>query len=222
MEWRCLVSYQEYLVSETVVRCSLIWSDESHGHFDVIEGLVPTWSNINADTILWRMEAPGQLLGSSVWDWGPFWCDDRISSFMIRCECIPFQCNVFTHGRMYVQSLSDKMRLDISAEPFWRDVFTHGQMWVLCLSDNMGLDVSAVPFQQDEVGCKCKAFSMWCACTWSNISAEPFWQDEVRSECWAFLTRWGQMWVLGVPFWQDVVGCKSWAGHYNLSVRYKC
>ena len=43
----------------------------------------------------------------------------------------------------------------------------------------------------------------------------------VRYEWWAFLTRWGQMWVLGVSFWQDEVRCKSWEGHSDLSVRYK-
>ena len=120
-----------------------------------------------------------------------------------------------------MQSLSNKMRSDVSAKPFRQDEVGCKCWAILARCVYTWSDVSAVPFRQDGVGCKCRAFSMQCAYTWSNISAEPFWQDEVRCEWWAFLTRWGQMWVLGVSFWHDEVRCKSWAGHSDLSVRYK-
>ena len=83
-----------------------------------------------------------------------------------------------------------------------------------------------------------------------DVSADPFWHDEVRCNCRSFLTRWGQMWLLGlsdmgfgcVPpmvrcecwacLYDMVLGCvppmvrcKRWVGLYDMvhsMVRYKC
>ena len=113
---------------------------------------------------------------------------------------------------------------NVSAEPFWQDEVRCKCWAILARCVYTWSDVSVVPFWQDGVGCKCRSFSMQCDCTWLDTSADTFWRDVFthgRCECWVFLTRWGQMWVLGMPFWQDEVRCKSWAGHSNLSVRYK-
>ena len=94
----------------------------------------------------------------SVWDWGPFWCDCRIGSYMIRYKCwIPFLewrhlvsyqeysawCWDSIHSEngatwsatrnphFWTESPSDVVVhtwSDLSVEPFWCDVFTHGWM----------------------------------------------------------------------------------------------
>ena len=58
-------------------------NDETQMNFDMVRGLVPSMvickglailsSRIDVrETTILGMEAPGQLPGSSVWDWGPF------------------------------------------------------------------------------------------------------------------------------------------------------
>ena len=60
-------------------------------HSDVTVGLVATWSYISSECHSWNGGTWSVTRKAQSGTWGPFWCDCRIGSYMIRYKCwMPF------------------------------------------------------------------------------------------------------------------------------------
>ena len=90
------------------------------------------------------------------------------------------------------------------------------------LSDKMRSDVSAVPFWQDEVGCKCRSFLTRWGWMWvMGLSDMGFWcvPSMVICECWACLSDM----VLGCVPPMVICKCwVGLSDMVHSMVRYKC
>ena len=126
---------------------------------------------------------------------GPFWCDYKIGSYMIRCECMPFWAEPFRHEGLVPCMVEYKCWsfLTLVVRCKCRG-FQHGGL---------------VPHMTE---CKCWAFPTLvdgCEC-WAFLTG-----------LWEVFPH-GQMWVLGVPFWYDyrigsyMIKYKCWVGHSDL------
>ena len=153
LEWRQLVSYQEY---SAWYWDSIIW--ETGG----------TWS-VTRNTQLGvefpfsgRMEALVQLLG--------------ILSLGLRAILI-WLWDVVLHDQMWAHGYSNVIE---GCVPTWSDIRVDAILWKnggTCSVTRNPQSRSESPSDAvllSMVGCKCKALSMRCFRAWSNVSAEPF------------------------------------------------
>ena len=175
-----------------IVCCVTTWSVQ--GHSDVIEGCVPTWSDISAEChshigVTWsvtrntqpRAESHSHMVREPFLPWSdvrtkPFCHCERIGSF---------------HGQMWVLSHSEVIVRcvltwsDISTECHslgeWRHLVSY-QEFVQSGNDTQPGVESLSDMMCDEfpimVRCKCRAFLTWILdvfLSWSNVSVDPFW-----------------------------------------------
>ena len=126
------------------------------------------------ENIILGMEAPSQLPGSSVWDWGPLWYEYRIGSYMIRCECKPFHhcdrmCSCLD-GCAFLMSRSDVkattiLGMEVPGQLPSSSVWDWGPLWCDCRIRSYKIKSECTHFQTCMldwflacVKCKCKAF----------------------------------------------------------------